>query len=382
MQRPPLTLGVEEEYMIIDARTRALSNYNQEMLKNGQELLGDQLKAEFRQSQIEIGTKVCANVHEVRDQLVFLRKSVNDLAEIGGRKIAAASTHPFSRWEDQALTDGERYQELFADMQQVARRLVIFGMHCHIGLGTGDAGQALIIDVMNQIRYFLPHMLALTTSSPFWHGRVTGMKSYRSMIFQNMPRSGIPPVFSGYEEYDQFVDLMAKVGSLGKGGTKDASRLWWDIRPNPRVGTLEIRVTDICTTVDEAVCIAAVIQALAAKFLKLRMKNQSWRLYRSELIAENKWRAVRYGIEGQMIDFGLEEPKPIRQLWGEILEFIDDVLDELGSRKEVEYVQQILANGTSADRQIQKYHSKLDAGETDSEALIAVVDQLHIETMR
>ncbi|MBX3086440.1 MAG: carboxylate-amine ligase [Anaerolineae bacterium] len=382
MYRPPLTLGVEEEYMIVDAEGRALTAFSKQLLDYGKPILGDNLKAEFMQCQIEIGTPVCRNVHDVRDELRRLRKTVNDLAAAHGRRIGAASTHPFSRWQDQVITQGERYQDLYTDMQDAARRLLIFGMHIHVGLGDDDKGRALLIDIMNQMRYFLPHILALTTSSPFWHGRETGLKSYRSLIFQNMPRTGIPPVFTDYEEYDRLVDLLAKVGSLGKGGEKDASRIWWDIRPNSRVGTLEMRVADMCTTIEEAVCVTAVIQALVAKLVKLRTNNQSWRLYRSELLNENKWRAARYGVDGLLIDFGIEEPVHIRQIWSEILTLIDDVVDELGSREEIEYVNTILEHGTSADRQIATYHRAIAEGHSEQEALIKVMDNLLAETVQ
>ncbi|MBX3064668.1 MAG: carboxylate-amine ligase [Anaerolineae bacterium] len=382
MYRPPLTLGVEEEYMIVDAEKHALTAYSKELLELAQPVLGDQVKAEFMQCQIEIGTKVCKNVHEVREELVHLRSTVNNLGAAYGRRIGAASTHPFSRWQDQVITQGERYQDLYADMQDAARRLLIFGMHVHVGLGEGDRGRELLIDMMNQMRYFLPHILTLTTSSPFWHGRETGLKSYRSLVFQNMPRTGIPPSFNSYEDYDRFVDMLAKAGSLGKGKAKDASRIWWDIRPNTRVGTLELRVADVCTTIDEAVCVTAVIQALAAKLFKLRANNQSWRLYRSELLSENKWRAARYGLDGMLIDFGIEEPVAIRSLWGEILDLVDDVVDELGTRSEVEYVNTILKNGTSADRQIATYHAALAEGLSEEQAMTRVMDNLLAETVR
>jgi carboxylate-amine ligase len=377
--RPPLTLGIEEEYMILDPKTRALTSYVQEMLNKGRVILGDQLKAEFMQSQIEVGSRICNNIEEAREDLTRLRGIVSKVATEDGRCIAAAATHPFSLWRDQSVTEGERYEDLRTDMQEVARRLLIFGMHVHIGFGEGDRAKSLIIDIMNQLRYFLPHILAISTSSPFWHGRETGLKSYRSVIFESLPRTGIPPTFGSYEEYDRYVTLLGKVGSLGKGG-KDASKIWWDARPNPRVGTLEIRVPDICTTIDEAICVAAVIQSIVAKLLKLKSSNLSWRLYRSELIQENKWRAARYGIDGTLIDYGIEEAVPITALWAEILELVDDVVDELGTRKDVEYVQTILKNGTSADRQIATFRRAIADGCTDEQAFFKVMDQLIVET--
>lgn len=380
MFRPPLTLGIEEEFMIVDAETRALSSSVANILVRGRELVGDQIKAEFMQSQVEIGTKVCRNAAEVRDELLHLRGVVDGLAKTNGKRIAAAATHPFSEVHEQSITEGPRYEELYGDMQYVARRMLIFGMHVHLGFGADEHSRGLLIDILNQLRYFLPHILTLSTSSPFWHGRNTGLKSYRSVIFENLPRTGIPPIFSGYEEYDRMVELFAKVGSLSKGGGKDPSRIWWDVRPNPRVGTLEIRVPDVCTTVEEAVCVAAVIQALVAKLLKLRASNQSWRLYRTELIRENKWRASRYGIEGDLIDFGIEKAVPIADLWEEILTLVDDVVDELGSRQEVAYVRHILRNGTSAERQLATYYQALDDGCDETQALKLVVDRLILET--
>jgi carboxylate-amine ligase len=377
--RPPLTIGIEEEYMILDPQTRALSSSIQEVLTQGREVLAEQIKAEFMQSQLEIGTRVCGDIHDARAELTRLRRTVCDIAEQNGRTIAAAATHPFSHWRDQSITEGERYEDLRDDMQDVARRLLIFGMHVHLGFGEDDAARSLIIDIMNQIRYFLPHILTISTSSPFWYGRETGLKSYRCVIFESLPRTGIPPILSGYEEYDRIVSLLGKVGSLGKHG-KDATKIWWDARPNPRLGTLEIRVTDICTTIDEAMCVAAVIQSLVAKLLKLRLNNRTWRLYRSELIQENKWRASRYGIDGSLIDFGIEEAVPVPQLWAEMLELLDDVVDDLGTRQDVEYVNTILKNGTSADRQLATYRKAIADGDTEREALIKVTDRLIAET--
>ncbi len=376
---PPLTLGIEEEYMIIDPTTRALTSYVQEMLNKGRVILGDQIKAEFLQSQIEVGSRICTNIQEAREDLIRLRQTVSEVAKEGGRCIAAAATHPFSTWREQSITEGERYEDLRMDMQEVARRLLIFGMHVHIGFGEGELSRSLIIDIMNQLRYFLPHILAISTSSPFWHGRETGLKSYRSVIFESLPRTGIPPTFGSYEEYDRYVTLLGKVGSLGKAG-KDASKIWWDARPNPRVGTLEIRVPDICTTIDEAMCVAAIIQSLVAKLLKLRASNLSWRLYRSEMIQENKWRAARYGIDGSLIDYGIEEAVPLPTLWAELLDLLDDVLDELGTRKDVEYIHTILDKGTSADRQLATYRKAITEGCTDEQAFIKVMDQLIAET--
>ncbi|MEL6307152.1 MAG: carboxylate-amine ligase [Chloroflexota bacterium] len=385
MLSAPLTIGIEEEYQIIDPETRGLAATVQQIMEDeGQIVLGDQLKPEFMQSQIEVGSHICRNVKEARAEIVRLRREVDKLARQHERCIIAASTHPFSRWDEQKITEGERYKDLESHMQEVARRMLIFGMHVHVGFGTEPDQQALMIDVQNQLRYFLPHILILTTSSPFWHGRNTGLKSYRSIIFENLPRTGIPPVFSSFYDYKSFVQTLGRAGSIGKrsDGKADYTKLWWDCRPQEDFGTLEIRVSDICTTVDETICIAALIQALCAKLVKLRNQNQSWRVYRTELIAENKWRAVRFGLDGKIVDYGKEEAIPARFLMEEVLAFVDDVVDELGSRKDIEYIHKILEHGTSADRQLDAYRTAKSEGASNEEALHAVVDHLREETMR
>ncbi len=385
MLQVPLTIGIEEEYQIIDPETRALTSYAQETVNSGRIVLGDQVKYEFMQSQVEVGSHICRNIKEARLELLRLRRTVREVAAQVGCKIAAASTHPFSRWEDQLLTEGERYKRLATEMQDVGRSLLIFGMHVHLGFGTSPEALDLLIDIQNQMRYFLPHILALSTSSPFWQGRNTGLKSYRSIIFEALPRTGVPPTFDSYSEYEHFVGIMNQVGSLGKAKSSDkaeATKIWWDARPHADFGTLEIRIADLCTTVDEALCIAALIQAIAAFLLKLRSRNMSWRVYRSAMIDENKWRAVRYGIDGHLVDFGKTEEVPMRFLAMEILDLLDEVVDDLDSRREVEYVKTILDGGTSADRQLATYRKVLAAGQTEQEALFAVVDQLIEETNR
>lgn len=391
MPTAPLTIGIEEEYQIIDPETRELTSYVQQLMNRGRVTLGDQLKQEFMQSQIEVGSHVCRNIEEARQEIIRLRRTVNSVAEEHGRVIAAAGTHPFSRWQDQKFSEGQRYDDLESTMQDAARRLLIFGMHVHIGFGKDRVAQELLIDVLNQLRYFLPHILALSTSSPFWHGRDTGMKSYRSLIFENLPRTGLPPVFNSFADYDRYVDTMAAVGSLGpKGtgklsggeGTKDATKIWWDARPHPNWGTLEVRVSDMCTTIDECMCIAALIQSIIAKLIKLRNQNMSWRIYPSHFISENKWRAVRYGIDGKLIDFGIEEEVPMRFLARELLDLIDDVVDDLGTRKDAEYILKMVETGTSADRQTATYRRALNEGKSQQDAMFAVVDNLVVETRR
>lgn len=363
MALPPLTIGIEEEYQIIDPETRELSSYIQEFLEQGRVVLQDQIKPEFMQSQVEVGSHICRNMKEARQEIVRLRRTICELAKSHGLVMAAASTHPFSAWSTQKVTAGERYTKLETDMAEVARRLLIFGMHVHIGIDDKE----LMIDVMNQARYFMPHILALSTSSPFWQGRETGLKSYRSIIFEDLPRTGLPPVFSSWADYRNMVDTLMQTNCI-----EDATKIWWDIRPHPRFPTLEFRITDICTKVDEAICIASLYLAIVGKLIKLRQNNQSWRYYRHHLITENKWRAVRYGVDGKLIDFGRGEEIPMRLLTIELLDLVDDVLDELDIREEVEYVHTILKEGTSADRQLLVYRQTGD--------LKAVVDHLVEQT--
>ncbi len=377
---PPLTIGIEEEYQIIDPQSRNLHAYISEFLSQDERRTTRlNLKPEFMQSQVEVGSHVCRNVREVRQEVIRLRRAVCEMAYENELVIAAASTHPFAFWDEQSITEGARYRELLDDMRAVARQLLIFGMHVHIGFGhhDNDGLKDLMIEIMNQARYFVPHLLALSASSPFWRGEDTGLKSYRSIIFEMMPRTGIPHSFDSWAEYESFESTLKKVGSFGK--RDPVAKIWWDIRPHPTFDTLEFRIADICTRVEEAVCIAALFQAICAKLLKLRRNNLSWRKYRHMNITENKWRAVRYGTRGELIDWGKEESVPFHFLMEELLEIIDDVVDELGSRKEVEYVRTILRNGNSADRQVEVY--KRHGGDDNrEEALKAVVDNLVEET--
>jgi carboxylate-amine ligase len=375
---PPLTLGVEEEYQIIDPETRNLHSYISEFLSQDETRPTRlNLKPELMQSQVEVGSHVCRNVKEVRHEVIRLRREVVEMAHKNGLEIAAASTHPFARWSEQSITDGVRYKELLDDMQRVARGLLIFGMHVHVGFGSDPESKDLMMEIMNQARYFIPHLLALSTSSPFWQGHNTGLKSYRSVIFEMMPRTGIPHSFSSWAEYKRYERTLEKAGAFGKQDKR--AKIWWDIRPHPIFDTMEFRITDICTRVEECVCIAALFQAICAKLIKLRRENLSWRQYRHMHVTENKWRAVRYGVQGELIDFGQEESIPFHFLMEELLEILDDVVDDLDSRAEVEYIRTILRNGTSADRQVNVYLE--NGGDANrEEALKAVVDNLVKET--
>jgi len=363
LKSPSLTLGIEEEYQIIDPETRELKSYITEILK-GDSLILEEVKPELHQSMVEIGTKVCRTPAEVRAELVRLRGTVMTLASRNGLKIAAAGTHPFSSWLTQEITPLERYMGVKADLADLAQQLLIFGTHIHVGIEDQD----FLIDAMNVSRYLLPHVLCLSTSSPFWMGRNTGLKSYRSVIFRNFPRTGVPPVMQSYGGYTTLVEALVKTGCIPNG-----SKIWWDVRPHHSYPTLEFRVCDVCTRVDEAVCIGAILQAIVAKMWKLRHDNMTFRVYPTAMIEENKWRAVRYGLDGKMVDFGKQREQPARELIREMLEwFIDDVVDELGSRKEVEYAFRILNEGTSADRQLATFRRTGD--------LKAVVDQIIVET--
>lgn len=363
MNPESFTIGIEEEYQIIDPESRELTSYIQEFLEEGQLLLQDQIKAEFLQSQVEVGSNICRNIHEAREDLVRLRRAVTELADAKGVCVAAASTHPFSSWLTQRITSAERYAKHEERMAEIARRMLIFGMHIHVGI----ADRELMIDVMDQARYFLPHLLALTTSSPFWHGRETGLKSYRSVVFESLPRTGPPPAFNSWADYERHVKTLIDTGCI-----EDGRSIWWDIRPHPKFPTLEFRVFDICTRVEDAICIAALTVAIVAKLIKLRRANQSWRRYRHHLVTENKWRAVRYGIDGKLIDFGRGEEVPLKELVEELIELVDDVVDDLDMRAEVEHARTILRDGTSADRQLATYRSTGD--------MKAVVDHVVSET--
>ena len=358
------TLGIEEEFQIVDPKTRELRSHVTEFLDEGKMILGEQIKPEMIQSMIEVGTGICKNIQEARADISNLRGVIASLAEKNGLKIAAASTHPISRWQDQKIFDDERYELLVQELQTVARSLLIFGLHVHVGIPDRERQ----IHIMNASRYFLPHILALTTSSPFWMGHNTGLKSYRSEIFKQFPRTDIPDHFDSYPGFQRYVDLLVKTGCIN-----DGKKIWWDCRPHPFFPTLEFRICDIPTRVDDTVAIAALFQAIVAKLTKLIEKNLGFRLYRRMLIQENKWRAVRWGLDGKMIDFGKQKEVPTRDLVLELLDFVDDVLDDLGSRKEVEHIHTILERGTSADEQLRVYNETND--------LKAVVDRLMELTM-
>ncbi len=345
------TIGIEEEFQIVDPETRELKSHIQQLLDEGRLIFKEQAKAEMHQSVVEIGSNICYNIKEAKQEVKRLRRELRKVAEIQNLRIAAAGTHPFSRWEDQEITDRPRYKDVVEQMQQVARANLIFGLHVHIGIDDKERA----IHIMNAMRYFLPHIYALSTNSPFWKGRNTGFKSYRAKIFDRFPRTGIPDHFNSHGEFLSYVNLLVKTNCI-----EDASKIWWDIRPHPKYPTLEIRICDVQLLVDETIAIAALIQAVVAKLHKLIEQNLGFRLYRRLYINENKWRASRYGLEGKLIDFGKQKEVPTEDLIHELLAFVDDVIDDLGSRDEINFVYKMLETGTGARRQLKVFNETND----------------------
>jgi carboxylate-amine ligase len=365
MNRPSFSIGIEEEYQTIDPETRDLrSHIASEILPKAKLALQEAVKAEMHQSVIEVGTRVCRDIKEARENIQSLRREMISLASEHDMLLAAASTHPFSDWKLQEIYPDERYHRVVEDMQLIARANLVFGLHVHIGIEDRNTA----IHIMNSMRYFLPHILALSTNSPFWMGMDTGFKSYRVKVFERFPRTGIPDTFANWSDYENFVALLVKTKCIDNG-----KKIWWDIRPHPFFDTLEVRVCDIPMRLDETIAIAALIQATMAMLYKLHASNKSYRIYGRALISENKFRASRYGLDGKLIDFGREEEVPVRALMMEYLAMIDEVVDELGSRDEINYIHEMLKMGTGADRQLKVYR------ENDKD-LKKVVDYMVAET--
>lgn len=372
-ERPAFTVGIEEEYLVVDRETRDLvESPPPEMWQALGEVLGSQVTQELLKAQVEVGTKVCRNIAEAREDLAGLRRDLSKVVSEYGAAIIASSTHPFANWQRQETTEDPRYQRLAADYQHVARQLVIGGMHVHVGIEDPH----LRLDLMNQVRYMLPHLLALSASSPFWDGVNTGLLAYRLVIFQNLPRTGIAPEFVSWGEYERYLDMLIEAGLI-----EDASKIWWDIRPSSKYPTLEMRVTDVCTRLDDAMTIAALYQSLLSFLHRLRRNNQKWRIYAPSMIEENMWRAQRYGTGGTLVDFGKRELVPMADLIEEIIELIAQDAIELDVRDEVRHARKIVSDGTSAHRQIATYEQALAGGATDHEALQAVVDELITDTL-
>ncbi len=378
-----LSLGVEEEYQIINPETRDLDSYVRQLLDKGGHFTPDKsLQPELMLSQIEAGSSVCSNVQEIRSEIIRMRRLVKQLAAEHGMTIASAGTHPFADWSQQTFTAGERYARFLRDMAGIGNQLLTFGLHVHVGFGDSRDNRDLMMEIGSQLRYFLPHILSISTSSPFWQGRNTGLKSYRNVILEMVPRTGIPSAFHSFSEYQAFVNLLGQVGSLPwTDGHPDATMIWWDLRFNPKFDTLEVRISDACTLVDEAVCVVALVLLLVVRLLKLYRRNQSWRDYRRHLIVENKWRAMRYGIENSLIDFGKKTLVPAKQMMIDGLEKDIENARELGCLEDLEYIRTIAETGTSAERQIAVYERAKKEGADNFQALQAVVDQLCHETV-
>jgi carboxylate-amine ligase len=357
------TLGIEEEFQIIDPETRELRSHIQEILADGKIILKEHVKPEMHQSVVELGTEICSDTGCARQQVIELRSELATLAALDGLKIASAGTHPFSHWMDQLITADERYATIVQDMQQIARANLIFGLHVHIGIP--DREEA--IDVMNQARYFLPHLYALSVNSPFWLGQNTGLKAYRQMIFERFPRSGIPDAFESLSEYEDYLKLLVATNCID-----NAKKIWWDVRLHPFFDTIEFRICDAQSRVDDTIALAALMQAIVSKLQKLRRQNVTFRMYPRRLIDENRWRASRYGIDGKMIDFGRKCEVDERALLHEMLEFIATEVDELGNHAELAHIERIMREGTGADRQLAVWERTHD--------MKAVVDHIVAET--
>jgi glutamate---cysteine ligase / carboxylate-amine ligase len=362
--RPSFTLGIEEEYQTIDPETRDLrSHIATEMLAKGKLRLEERVKAEMHQSVIEVGTRICHNIQDAQEDLFDLRRNMISLAEEHGLVLVAGATHPFADWRVQEIYPDPRYAQVVEDLQLVARANLIFGLHVHVGIEDREAA----IRIMNSIRYFLPHILALSTNSPFWLGMETGYKSYRAKVFENFPRTNLPDSFSSYSEFEQYVNLLIKTNCID-----NAKKIWWDVRPHPFFNTIEVRVCDIPLRAHETIAIAALIQATACKLWHLHSSNQDFRQYSRPLLMENKFRAVRYGLDGKMIDFGKQTEVPARDLILEYLDFVKDAVAELGSQNEINYIRTMLDQGSGADRQLRVFRETND--------LKSVVDYMAAET--
>ncbi len=359
------TLGVEEEYMVVNPMTRELASHDQKIVEIAAQVLNDQVKAEMHQAVVEVGSGICRDAEEARKDIVRLRKGVAEIAQSLGLRIGASGTHPFSHWSQQLITPNPRYDAIVNEMQEAARSNLIFGLHVHVGISDKNTA----IHIMNTARYFLPHIYALSCNSPFWEARNTGFKSFRTKVFDKFPRTGIPDDFVDWDDYKNYVNLLIKTGCID-----NAKKIWWDVRVHPFFDTIEFRICDVPMRIEESIAIAALFQAVVAKLYRLRQKNMSFIMYHRALINENKWRASRYGLDGKLIDFGKEVEVDTRHLIHELLEFVDDVVDDLGSRNALKHVETILAEGTGADRQLAVFEQ--------TRSLPAVVDYIIDQTVK
>ena len=360
------TLGVEEEFQIVDKDTGELRSYISKMMDDGKTVLRERVRTELHQSVVEVGTGICKSVQEVRAELTEMRLELDRLARKGGMHIVAAGTHPFSDWKSQEITPNPRYHLIVEDLQDVARANLIFGLHVHVGIKDKQTAIALA----NQIRYFLPHLLSLSVSSPFWLGRATGQQSTRTMMFKRFPRTGIPPTFESYAQFMEYVDLLIRTNCIDNG-----KKIWWDVRVHHVFDTVEIRICDMPTNLNQELGIVSLIQALVAQLYLMLRRNQSWRHYMSPLIEENKWRASRYGIRGKIIDFGQQQERPFTELAEEMISFVSEASDALGTSDEVAAIRNIFKEGTSAEKQLEVFKNNNNDPR-------AVVRWLVEETMR
>ena len=353
------TIGIEEEYMVMDPISRELKSHDQKIVELSQKILKDKVKAEMHQAVVEVGTAICHNISEAQEDIYLLRSTISQIAGELDLIVGASGTHPFSEWERQLITDNPRYFEIINEMQDAARSNLIFGLHVHVGM----ENRQMAIHIANSVRYFLPHIFALSTNSPFWEGRNTGFKSFRTKVFDKFPRTGIPDYFESIEEYDNYINLLIKTNCID-----NAKKVWWDLRVHPFYDTVEFRICDVPLTVRDTMALAALFQAVCVKLHKLRTQNMNYMIYNRSLVNENKWRASRYGLDGLLIDFGKEMEVNTRALIYELLDFVDDVVDDLGSREAIGFVPHILEIGTGADRQLAVYE--------ESKSLVAVVDYI------
>ena len=354
------TIGVEEEYMVIDPHTRELKSHEQKIVEEGHKILKEKVKAEMHQAVVEVGTDICADVEEAFEDVSTLRKTISSIADELGLWVGASGTHPFSHWESQLITEHIRYNEIVNELQEAARSNLIFGLHVHVGMETRE----MAIHIANSARYFLPHIFALSTNSPFWEGRLTGYKSFRTKVFDKFPRTGIPDAYASIEDYDNYIKLLVKTNCID-----NAKKIWWDLRVHPFFNTVEFRICDIPLTVKETIAITGLFQAICAKLYTLRTQNLNFMMYSRALLNENKWRASRYGIDSNMIDFGKEKEVNTRVLIYELLDFVDDVIPHLGSQHAINHVHKMLEEGTGADRQLKVFE--------ETKNLEKVIDYIH-----
>ncbi len=336
------SLGVEEEFQIVDPNTRELRSHIEEVLSDGNIILKESARREMHQSVVETGTGICQDIASARREVTQLRTELARVAKHRGMTIASSGTHPTSHWLDQEITDHERYEGLVQELQSVARKNLIFGLHVHVGFPDREAA----IPVINAASYFVPHLLALSCNSPYWLGQDTGWGSYRVKVFESFPRTGLPQHFHSLSEYEDYVKLLVKLNCMD-----NPKKIWWDIRLHPTFDTIEFRMCDVQMRVDETIALVALIQALVAKLYKLNRSNLTFRIYRRMMTDENRFRAARFGAGGKLIDFAKNKEVQFTELFEELFDFVKDEAEELGTSSELDYLRQMMRHGTGAERQ-------------------------------